>query len=82
MPEKIPILIVLGVDIDGKPHASRFEAADAPLVTRAAELMSFHLIRVSPEKQDLYGIAEQLPFGKIFASGRAFVPFVARAVFR
>lgn len=81
MPEKVPILVVVGVDIDGKPHASRFAEADAPLVARAAELMRFQMVRVSPGKEDLHGLAEQLPLGKIFASGRAFVPFVSRVVF-
>ena len=39
MTDKVPILVVLGTDIDGKPHGSRFEERDAPFVARAAELM-------------------------------------------
>lgn len=81
MAEKVPILVVLGLDIDGKPHASRFAERDAPLLTRAAELMGFHVIRVPPDNAELYTVAEGLPLGKIFATGRAFVPFVARPAF-
>ena len=81
MPEKLPIIVVLGLDIDGKPHASRFADHDAAYVQRAAELMGFHVIRVPPENAELYALAEGLPVGKIFATGRAFVPFVARAAF-
>lgn len=81
MSEKVPILVVLGIDIDGRPHASRFEPRDTRLVRRAAELMGFHVIRVAPENAELHAIAETLPLGRLFGSGRAFVPFVARAAF-
>ena len=81
MTDKVPILVVLGTDIDGKPHGSRFEERDAPFVARAAELMGFHVVRITPDNAELHGIAEGLPLGKIFATGRAFVPFVARSAF-
>ena len=81
MTDKVPILVVLGIDVDGKPHGSRFEERDAPFVERAAELMGFHAIHVGADNEELRGIAEQLPLGKIFATGRAFVPFVSRSAF-
>src|SRR5215208_2095883 len=81
MSEKGPIIVVLGIDVDGKPHASRFEHRDAPFVVRAAELMGFHVVHVPPENAELHAVAEGLPVGKIFATGRAFVPFVGRAAF-
>jgi hypothetical protein len=81
MTEKVPILVVLGSNIDGKPHASRFEERDAPFVQRAAELMGFHVIQVAADNDELHAIAEGLPLGKIFATGRAFVPFVGRSAF-
>jgi hypothetical protein len=80
MSEKVPILVVLGIDIDGKPHASRFDERDAPFVERAAELMGFQVVRVPPDHA-LHGVAGQLPLGKIFASGRAFAPFAGRLLF-
>ena len=48
MSEKVPIFVVLGIDMSDKPHASRFAERDAPFVLRAAELMGFHVIRVPP----------------------------------
>src|SRR5579864_7116713 len=81
MSENVPITVVLGIDVDGRPHASRFEERDAQFVQRAAELMGFHVIRVPPDNTELLTIAEGLPLGKIFATGRAFVPFVGRSAF-
>jgi hypothetical protein len=81
MTDKVPILVVLGIDVDGKPHGSRFEERDAPFVARAVELMGFHVVRVAADNAELHVIAEQLPLGKIFATGRAFVPFVGRSAF-
>jgi hypothetical protein len=43
--------------------------------------MGFHAIRVPPDNTELHAIAEGLPLGKIFATGRAFVPFVGRSAF-
>ena len=81
MSEKVPILVVLGADSEGKWHASRFDETDAALVTRAAELMGFYVLRVTADKDEVYGIAEALPVRKIFSSGKAFVPFVAYSAF-
>jgi hypothetical protein len=81
MSEKVPITVVLGIDVDGRPHASRFEERDAPFVQRAAELMGFYVIHIPPDSTELYGITEALPLGEIFAAGRAFVPFVGRSAF-
>ena len=61
MAEKVPILVVLGIDMDGRPHASRFAEHDAPFVQRAAELMGFHVVRVSPDKSELHGISSPPP---------------------
>src|SRR5579863_2598804 len=81
MTEKVPMIVVLGIDVDGRAHGSRFEERDAPFVVRAAELMGFHVVRVAPDNDELHAIAEKLPLGKIFATGRAFVPFVSRSAF-
>ena len=35
MSDKLPIVVVLGIDVDGRPHASRFEERDASFVVRA-----------------------------------------------
>lgn len=73
-------IALYGLDDLGKPHASRFTAAEAELATKAAELMGMHvLVLTSPDCGDL---VERLPAGRIFEkSGKAFVPFVARPLF-
>jgi hypothetical protein len=81
MGNKVPIVVVLGIDVQHKPHASRFDVRDIAFVLRAAKMMNFEIIRVLPKQKELHAIAAKLPMGKIFASGRAFVPFVGRAAF-
>ena len=72
-------IIVFGRDDRGKPHASRFEATEAPLAERAAGLMGMRVLRIASE--DAVALAATLPSGRIFASGRGFVPFVKAELF-
>lgn len=74
----VPV-IVFGRDDKGKPHASRFEAADAPLAEKAAGLMGMRVLRVASDEHA--SLASTLTAGRIFASGRGFVPFVKAEVF-
>lgn len=74
-----PAFVMLGLDDRGKPHASRFGLADAEGVVRAASLMNFAAIRIDTD--DLAKIAASLPPGKLFESGKAFVPFVKRETY-
>ena len=67
-------LVVFGLDATGKPHASAFFANDADLAEKAAGLMGMRVLR--PETDEQRQIAAKLPRGRVFASGRAFVPFV------
>lgn len=71
-------LIVFGRR-SGKPHASRFDPADAALAEKAAGLMGMQVLRVA--SADEAALASSLPAGRIFASGRGFVPFVKAEVF-
>jgi hypothetical protein len=71
-------LIVFGRDNGGKPHASRFDASEAELAEKAAGLMGMQVLR--PETGEQRALAAKLPKGRVFASGRAFVPFVKAAV--
>lgn len=74
-----PSLVVFGIDDKGKPHASAFKAEDAELAEKAAGLMSMHVLRlIEPEH---LALAVKLPVGRIFASGKGFVPFVGRPLY-
>ncbi|RUU16287.1 hypothetical protein EOD10_10590 [Mesorhizobium sp. M7A.T.Ca.TU.009.01.3.2] len=67
-------LIVFGRDDSHKPHASVFLLPEVEAAENAAKLMGMHSHRVEPgEASD---IVMRLPAGKLFDSGRAFVPFV------
>ena len=67
-------IVVFGKDEAGKPHASMFSQADAPLATKAAGLMGMQVLR--PVSKAASELAVKLPKGRVFASGRGFVPFV------
>lgn len=67
-------LILLGRDEAGKAHASRFDGTDAPAARKAATIMGMAALPVVG--QELEALATKLPKGKLYDSGRAFVPFV------
>ena len=79
MTEINPLFVMLGRDAQGKPHAARFAGADAELASKAADLMGYDAVRV--QQTELKGLAANLPVGKVFASGRAFVPFTKAETF-
>ncbi|MGT2444771.1 hypothetical protein ACU4I5_20295 [Ensifer adhaerens] len=74
-----PTWIMVGLDDQGKPHASWFAEDDGDAAAVAADLMDMALIGVSNE--ELAAIAKVLPRGKLFDSGKAFVPFVKRTTY-
>lgn len=78
--EQRPALMVLGRDDKGKAHGSWFGEADAPLAEKAAGLMGMVAVRV--ETDAFAELAAKLPQGKVFASGKAFVPFVRDTLYR
>lgn len=72
-------VIVAGLDDAGKPHASYFAAEQSAAAASAAALMNMMVLDVAAH--DLANIAATLPPGKIFESGKAFVPFVKRSTY-
>src|SRR5690349_19210387 len=74
-----PALIVFGRNEAGKAHAAFFNQSKAALAEKAAVFMSLRMLRVRTEEHR--ALAAQLPHGRVFASGRAFVPFVKAALF-
>jgi hypothetical protein len=67
-------LVVFGLDGAGRPRASAFSQSEADLATKAAGLMAMQVLRIDGDEQQT--LAAKLPRGRVFASGRAFVPFV------
>ncbi|RVG23663.1 hypothetical protein [Sinorhizobium meliloti] len=72
-------IIMVGLDDQGRPHASWFTEDDGDAAAVAADLMDMALIAVSND--ELAAIAKNLPRGKLFDSGKAFVPFVKRTTY-
>jgi hypothetical protein len=79
MTEPAPILVVFGIDPEGKPRASRFAEKDAELVTKAAGLLGFRLAWITDGAG--LAIAEALPNGNVFARGNGFVRLVRQSAF-
>ena len=75
----MPALVVFGRDEAGKAHASSFAQGEAKLAEKAAGLMGLRLLPISTEVEQV--LAAQVPKGRVFASGKAFVPFVKATLF-
>ncbi|TBG66576.1 hypothetical protein [Rhizobium leguminosarum] len=72
-------VIILGRDDNGKAHASFFPATDAQPASRAASLMGMFSLRA--DNDAVRSLLPKLPKGKLFDSGKAFVPFVKQDLY-
>ncbi|MGO7411805.1 hypothetical protein ACC810_03045 [Rhizobium ruizarguesonis] len=73
-------VIILGRDDSGKAHASFFPATDAQPASRAASLMGMFSLRA--DNDAVRALLPKLPKGKLFDSGKAFVPFVKQDLYK
>jgi len=74
-----PDLIVLGLDEERKPRAARFPVSQTDLVAKAAQAMNFTVCK--PDGAALAELAKKLPNGRLYATGRGFVPPVGRSLY-
>ena len=74
-----PDLIVLGRDEAGKPKAARFPAGHDGLVAKAAKAMNLAVCKADGEV--LAELAKKLPPGRLYSTGRGFVPSVGRSLY-
>ena len=72
-------IILFGLDDKSKRHASSFSADLSAAAQKASGLMGMVALPVTTP--DLAALAGTLPEGKVFESGRAFVPFVKQPLF-
>ena len=72
--EPPPAVVLFGRDERGRPHASRFLGTEAAEAENAARLMGLH--HAHADTDALRDLAARLPAGRLFPSGRGFVPFV------
>jgi hypothetical protein len=68
-------VFVFGLDDEGKPRGARFADFNDKIVQAAAEM---HLTSVYPASAAFTEIAMKLPAGRLYASGKAFVPPIRR----
>jgi hypothetical protein len=73
------IIVVFGLNTEGRPHAARFEAAEEALATRAAQLMGYRLVKLT--SADQLALAKGLPAGKIYQTGKSFAPLTKQDVY-
>lgn len=71
--------LVFGLDENGKPKAARFTSDQAELAAQAASSLKLEVHTAGTA--DLKALAGQLPLGRIYAKGKAFVPFIKRELY-
>lgn len=76
---RVVTLVLYGRDEAGKPHAASFVAAESEGAQAACVAMG--LRSVALEGETVQKIARLLPVGRLFPSGKAFVPFVKAALY-
>jgi hypothetical protein len=69
-----PAIVLFGSDEEGKARAARFRPDDAQLATKAAATMKLRILKVTNAEAEV--VAGQLPLGRIYATGLAFIPEV------
>ncbi|WP_298957252.1 hypothetical protein [uncultured Methylobacterium sp.] len=74
-----PAVVLFGRDDAGRPRAAWFDISEAKLAARAAEVMKLRILPLANDEQRDF--ADQLSHGRVFGSGRAFVPYVRRDLF-
>ena len=74
-----PELIVLGRDEAGKPRAARFPTGHDGLVAKAAKAMNLAICKADGEV--LSELAKKLPPGRLYSTGRGFVPSVGPTLY-
>ncbi|MCP3441989.1 hypothetical protein [Bradyrhizobium sp. CCGUVB14] len=64
---------MLGLDLDNKPRGARFDNVDDRVVSVALDLGLGAVVKASTE----FGqVAQKLPAGRLYASGKAFIPAI------
>jgi hypothetical protein len=67
-----PAVVLFGKDEEGKARAARFRSDEAELAIKAAGSMKLRVLKITTPEMEV--VAGQLPLGRIYASGLAFVP--------
>ncbi len=74
-----PALVLFGRDDAGRPRAAWFDVSEAKLAAQAAEVMNLRVVQLADDEQRAF--ADQFTHGRLFGSGRAFIPYIRRELF-
>ena len=75
----VPAVVVFGLGTDGKPRASWFAKDDGAAAKAAARKMEVRVLTVTSAEKT--ALALRVPKGRIFSSGKAFMPLIQREVY-
>jgi hypothetical protein len=77
--ESGPPLFTFGLDENGKPRGARFNEVREDIITAAINMGCWV---VSPGSEEFLPHGMKLPVGRLYASGRAFIPPIKRELFQ
>src|ERR1700730_10647120 len=77
-PATVDQLFVLGLDENGKPRGARFAELKDNIASAAVDMNCRVLIN---QPETVSDIAMKLPAGRIYASGKAFIPNIRRDLY-
>ncbi len=69
---------IVGLDEKGKPKGARFPKMTDPLVSAGLDMYLTGIYPGSPETSEL---GMKLPRGRLYASGKAFIPSIKRELY-
>jgi hypothetical protein len=72
-------LFVFGLDDNGKPRGARFSEAKDDVVKAALDMKCW--VVADPVPPDFMPLGMKLPLGRLYASGRAFIPNIRRHLY-
>jgi len=72
-------LVLFGTDEHDKPRAARFVESKPELVAKAGKAMELRFAEIKTEDQA--NVAQKLPTGRLYSTGRGFVPYIRRDLY-
>jgi hypothetical protein len=76
MIERLPTLVVFGLDSEGHPRAGKFSSDDAELAVKAASFLGYRVTHIGDP-----AITAQLRNGDVFARGHGLIGRVTQTLF-
>lgn len=72
-------VVLFGLDEESKPRAARFTDESDALLNKAAAAMGLRL--AVPESSQHFELVNKLPVGRLYATGKGFVPNVSKEIY-